>query len=156
MALLPPPIPLFHHIMPLKLSQLLLFVALFTPISSVNANPQHQHQQQLFRRVDSNNDGKLTRKEFVQAVIKRLFSEFDLNHDKRVTRDEFFKHARDKKLAQQEYPIMDTEGKGYILLKEVTRNQPLILRLREDFKKLDTANKGYITLKDLPKLNTPR
>ena len=121
--------------------------------SSESSNAQREsHQRRLFADVDRDHDGKLTRQEFVAVIISRLFQDFDKNKNGKITKAEFFEYARDKKLAEKEYPLMDTEAKGYITQKDVDRNQPLILRLQGEFKKLDKGNKGYITLADLPDL----
>ena len=118
-----------------------------------SSNAQREsHQRRLFADVDRDHNGKLTRQEFVDVIISRLFQDFDKNKNGKITKAEFFEYARDKKLAEKEYPLMDTEAKGYITRKDVDLNQPLISRLQGEFKKLDKSNKGYITLADLPDL----
>ena len=113
---------------------------------------RESHQHQLFADMDRNHNGKLTRQEFVNEIIGQLFQDFDKNKNGKISKAEFFDYARDKKLAKKEYPLMDTEDKGYITRKDVDRNRPLIARLQSEFKKLDKANKGYVTLGDLPDL----
>lgn len=113
---------------------------------------RESHQRRLFADFDLNHNGKLTRQEFVDVIISHLFQDFDKNNNGQITKAEFFKHARDKPLAEKEYPMMDSEAKGYITLKDVYRNRPFVLRLQTEFKKLDKTNKGYVTLEDLPDL----
>jgi Ca2+-binding EF-hand superfamily protein len=110
------------------------------------------HQHRIFSSFDQNKNGKLTRQEFVDAIIKNLFSDFDKNKNGLITKTEFLEYAKDKKQAAKEYPLMDTEAKGHITLKNVSRNKPLIQRLELEFKKLDRSDKGYVTLSDLPDL----
>lgn len=126
----------------------------------VSASPSEQAtnqkrealQRKIFAGFDQDKNGRLSEKEFVDVIIANLFKDFDTNKNGKITRKEFFAYAIDQKQAKKEYPMMDTEGKGYISLQNVYRNKPLIQRLKQEFRKLDSQSKGYVTLADLPDL----
>ena len=118
---------------------LIVALALVLPMSSLAAEPSNDerreaYQHKIFAGFDQNNNGKLTRQEFVDVIIGNLFRDFDKNKNGRITKSEFFEYARDKKQAAKEYPMMDAESKGHIILKNVYRNKPLVQRLEEEFK----------------------
>jgi len=144
----------------LKCSVALIFTLLIcSPLTSCTAtatnkkeatNSQATYQKKLFTHFDQDKNGTLTKKEFSQVIISGLFDDFDADKNNQVSRKEFFSYAHDQKSAQQEYPIMDTEGKGYITRNDAYRNKALLQHISEEFKKLDPQNKGHITFKDLP------
>ena len=113
---------------------------------------REDYQQGLFALFDKNKNGRLSRQEFVDVVIENLFNDFDKNKDGKISKAEFFNHATNKKEAKQEYPVMDSEGKGHFTLKNIYRNKALIKDLEKEFGRLDRKKKGYVELKDLPDL----
>jgi Ca2+-binding EF-hand superfamily protein len=116
---------------------------------------REDYQRGLFTLFDKDKNGRLSRQEFVDVVIENLFNDFDKNKDGKISKLEFFNHATNQKEAKQEYPVMDSEGKGYFTLKNVYRNKALIKDLEKEFGRLDRKKKGYVELKDLPDL-TPQ
>ncbi|NWK54619.1 EF-hand domain-containing protein [Verrucomicrobiaceae bacterium N1E253] len=127
-------------------------VHVWAALEEMTPEQKEKNQRRLFADFDGDHNGKLSKQEFVDVIITRLFRDFDQNKDGTISRSEFFAHARDKKKAEQEYPIMDRENKGYIRKKDVYRNKALIENLKQAFRKLDTKGKGYVTLADLPDL----
>ena len=113
---------------------------------------KEEYQRSLFTLFDKDKNGRLSRQEFVDVVIENLFNDFDKNKDGKISKSEFMNHATVQKEAKQEYPVMDSEGKGYFTLKDVYRNKALIKDLEKEFGQLDRKGKGYVELKDLPDL----
>ena len=114
---------------------------------------QEAYQRELFKKLDHNNDSKVTEKEFVVVILHEVFVAEDKNGDGKVTKEQALAAATgSREQAEKEYAMMDTEGKGYIVFKDLFRNKPAIEELRAEWKKVDKKNKGYITLSDLPDL----
>ena len=111
------------------------------------------YQRELFKRVDHDKDGKVTEKEFVVAVLYDVFATEDKDGDGKVTKEQALAAATvSKERAEEEYAIMDQEGKGYLVFGDLFRSKTALDDLRKDWKKLDKKGKGHITLEDLPDL----
>lgn len=112
-----------------------------------------EYQKDLFKAIDLNNDGKVTEREFVIAV---LYDTFASHADKngRVSRKDYFKWVKQHPEidGEKEYALMDPKNKGYIIFADVLRNTIAIEDMETEFRKLDKKRKGYITMKDLPEI----
>lgn len=135
-----------------RLIRLLLLGVMLLGVGCSSMALREQRQEALFEEFDVDQNGRLSEQEFVDEVIEDLFEGYDHDRNGKISREEFLERAVDRDLAEREYPLMDSEQKGYILPRDVYRNQALVARLREDFATLDPAAKGYVTRADLPKL----
>lgn len=92
-----------------------------------------------FNKVDANNDGKISKKEYFDAV-KRIFDKVDKNKDGVLTRDEL--KAIDKIDAKKFMKGEDINNDGKISEEEFTR------AAEKRFKFLDKNNDGFIDQKE--------
>jgi EF hand domain-containing protein len=96
---------------------------------------------QMFQRLDTNGDGKITQDEF-RAGRDARFAAMDQNGDGKVTQQEFEAAPRPGKQGprtQQMFQRADANGDGVITRDEFDRNADL------QFKRLDANGDGVIT-----------
>jgi hypothetical protein len=92
-----------------------------------------------FKKIDTNNDGKISKKEYIDAVIK-TFDKIDRNTDGFLTKDEL--KAIDKIDVEEFMKEEDINKDGKISKKEFTQ------AAEKRFKLLDKNNDGFIDQKE--------
>ena len=115
---------------------------------------QHaKYQKKLFALIDSDDDGKVTEKEFAIIVLWDEFRRYDADGDSKVSKAEFMQSAVDKSL----YGELDRDGKGHITFEDCLGSKTIVKSLHDEWLSLlkQTGNKPaqkFLTLADLPEI----
>jgi len=115
---------------------------------SAGSGGQHRGQMgdRMFKGMDSNNDGEVTRAEFDAAHAKR-FKEMDANNDGKITREEM--SAAGRKSVENEknrrFDEADANHDGALSREEAGR-WPM---LSKNFEKVDANNDGKVTREEM-------
>lgn len=108
-----------------------------------------EYQSKLFKYLDVDGDGKLTRKEFVVVALYDVFVRQGLDKSGKLTKAKFIKTFQEKTDAETEWAMMDTDNDGVIEFKDVFKNKNAVAEMDAAFRKIDTQNRGYVTLAQL-------
>jgi hypothetical protein len=120
----------------------------------VTPKAKETHQRALFARLDANDDGKVTEREYAVVILWDEFVRYDADKNGKITKAEY--EAREK--AKNIWDDLDPKGKGYITFKDCFKSKEVIDDLRTEWRsltsKLGKGTKGvrYFTLADLPDL----
>lgn len=102
---------------------LVLAVACMAPLSAMTASPAEAQKSRIFKRLDTNDDGVITREE-MRAAFRKRFAKFDTNSDGKVTLDEV------ESMADERFARFDLDGDGKATKEEIAEAR----RLREQEK----------------------
>ena len=120
---------------------------------------------EMFRKLDKDSDGKITREEFFAAPRmvslpeeKRalIFERIDGNEDGVITQEEIFNMRADpKRRAMGDFRKLDVDGSGGLTYEEFSQGEFFSKipeeRRRKMFERMDTDGSGEITAEDRPK-----
>jgi Ca2+-binding EF-hand superfamily protein len=105
--------------------------------------------EKMFREMDANNDGVVTKKEF-DAFHNKMFKEMDANGDGKITHEEM--EAMHKKMAgkmqehfKQRFDEADANHDG-ALSKEEAQKMPMVA---QHFDEIDTNHDGKVTMDEI-------
>ena len=114
------------------------------------AGPGGQHREQMgdkiFKEMDGNGDGEVTRAEF-DAAHARRFKEMDANSDGKITRDEMGAAGRKaiEKTKKRRFDEADANHDG-ALSREEAGKMPMLSR---NFEKVDANSDGKVTPEEM-------
>ena len=107
------------------------------------------YQTKLFKYMDEDGDGKLTRREFVVIVLYTCFEDMKPDKNGRLSKEQFIKTFGEETNAQTEWAMMDSDRDGLIVFEDAFKNKISIKELEAEFRELDKNNKGYVTLAEV-------
>lgn len=108
--------------------------------SSNEARPQSFEAQ--FKRVDTNQDEKVSKEEFQVFAVENAFALFDDNSDGVLTKAEFVNSGG----SAVEFDKLDVSGSGTITLEQAKAANVKMTRMLAAFYEADTDEDGYVTL----------
>jgi len=127
---------------------LILLCASFAFVGGCASNTQKstgtQRLQAQFERADTNNDGKVARKEFGGLMIEDAFALFDNNKDGVVTLKEYVTSGGTK----EGFAELDVNGNGKITLQEAKATKVAMDAMTVSFYGADLNGDGYVTLEE--------
>lgn len=99
-----------------------------------------------FHRADKNNDGRVTRDEFVDLMIAEAFARYDKNGDGFITVAEYTALGGSPK----DYRSMDRRRTGKVSLADAKASRIVRNQMAQPFDEADaaTGNKGYVTFRE--------
>jgi len=107
------------------------------------------YAEKMFKEMDANNDGVVTKKEF-DAFHNKMFKEMDANGDGKITREEM--EAMHKKMAgqtqerfKQRFDEADANHDG-ALSKEEAQKMPMVA---QHFDEIDANHDGKVTMDEI-------
>lgn len=129
----------------LFLSVAMLAAALFLPACS-STTPSSDGNAALMRRfkqVDKNNDGRVTRDEFVDMMIVDAFARYDKSKDGSVTLEEYTALGGSPKA----YRTIDRTRAGKVTLADAKASKLIREQMAQPFDEANaaTGKKGYVT-----------
>ena len=78
------------------ISILILVCATFSSCSYYNSYKGKKHMDKYFKKIDKNNDGFISKKEY-RKYSKTKFSEMDLNNDLKISKEEMRSFKKNKR-----------------------------------------------------------
>lgn len=120
---------------------------------------------EMFKRMDKDNDGIITKEEFFasprlerlpEEKRDKLFSRLDSDGDGSVSREEIREMRKDAEdRAKREFRSLDKDGNGGLSFEEFSEGKFLSKlpeeKRRQIFERMDTDGSGEITAEDKPK-----
>ena len=136
---------------------LIFTLALAAPSVLAKSKPTAEeiaaYQEKLFKQMDEDGDGKLTRREFVVIALYAVFEDQGPDRKGCLSKKKFIKTFKEETDAETEWAMMDTDKDGYITFEDVFKNKTAIRDMEAEFKKLDKSGRGYVTLADVQATN---
>jgi len=103
----------------------------------------------LFQRVDTNQDGIVTRDEFSSHMKRTVFGKIDANHDKAITRDEW-KATDLSPDATKRFDAIDIDGNGQVSILEFHKAADRDSNVNDLFDHGDKNHDGRLTSDEFP------
>ncbi len=132
-------------------------VATVSPLASAQQNgapaPRNNFAEQMFKQMDSNGDGEVSRAEY-NAFYKQRFDELDANHDGKISHEEM-EAARAKAMKRfgermqeqfnQRFDAADSNHDGALSRGEAQQ----MPRVAQHFDEIDANHDGKVTREEI-------
>lgn len=119
----------------------------FTFIGCAHHAKQPQHSSNLtaqFQRADTNQDGQVSSSEFRYLMIEDMFALFDHNEDGFVTREEFLQAGG----SPQTFAQIDRNNTGRVTLDQAKTARIKLDTVSATFLAADTDKDGFVSLEE--------
>lgn len=129
----------------LRTTLVVALVSVITFAAGCATRPKYEAKardvQELFKKADTDGDGRVSRAEFANFMIEEAFNNFDQNEDGFVTLDEF-KAAGG---TEADFRRINRSGTGKITLAEAKTSRTILERMTTPFDEADLNGDGYVT-----------
>lgn len=125
-----------------RIALLLAGLAFFSAGCASLSKPETARLKSQFRKADTNNDGKVSRKEFGYLMVEDAFALFDENKDGVVTLQEYVVRGG----TPRAFAEIDRNGNGKVTLEEAKASKVAMDRMTIRFYEADVDKDGYVTL----------
>ncbi len=119
----------------------LCFAVVTSGCSNLSQQPRARNVEVLFKKADTDGDGRVSREEFAEFMVEDVFTNFDRNRSGYVDEAEFVAAGGTVK----NFRTIDRDGNGRIALEEAKASKLVRETMLTPFDEADVDGSGYVT-----------